>query len=429
VLSTKNATAFGGDLGKLMNQTTAGLVVTVNDCGTTNGIDLDPDDESIRGRVLAQKFKNYEPNTIVDKKLQGKIRNQKGKVLVRSALTCEAPEGVCSKCVGTLVAGGQGKLPSIGDSVGITASTSLGEPITQGALNTKHGGGAYAGKREFSGLDAISQVLQSPKVFPDKAELAQDDGRVISVEDAPQGGKIVNINNNEHYVPSGYEVLVKPGQEIMKGDQLSEGIVDPGEVVDLLGLGAGRRAYSETLKQIMEASKMGYVDKKNTELLARNAINHVQIDDPDGLGGYLPDDVVSYNKFQLNYSPPKDTRPVKVEEALRGDYFIQAPTLNFTIGTKINKKVASALKNAGIKDVMVSKEQPRFKSEMIRLRTASHSTNDDWLAKLQTSYLTDNLKKDIIRARDTDVESNVHFAPRLAVGEGFGKNVTETGKF
>lgn len=424
VVSTKSATARGGDWSKQAVQTTANLIVTSKDCRTNRGILLPADDSSMRGRVLATETAGLPAGTMVDKRvLQHFQKKGVKKVVVRSAMTCDQHEGICAKCVGGFYEGG--KLPKIGDAVGITGSQSLGEPITQGALNVKHQGGQAKGKREYAGFDVINQIAQSPETFPDRATVSELDGTVQDVQDAPQGGKYIFVDGEKHYVPQGYEIMVRPGDRVEAGDQLSDGIVDPGDIVRLRGLGEGRKFFAERLKKAMDDSGMDS-DLRNTEILARSAIDHVVVEDPEGIGDFLPDDVVSYNTLQRKYVPPADTKALKAREA-HGKY-LQSPVLHYSIGTRITPRIASTLEEAGIRDVRVTDTSPALRPEMSRLRTAAHS-NPDWLASMHTSYLKDQLSYAAVRGDTTDVRENTHFAPRLAIGTGFGKNVRETGKF
>jgi len=108
--------------------------------------------------------------------------------------------------------------------------------------------------------------------------------------------------------------------------------------------------------------------------------------------------------------------------------YLQNPALHYTIGTRVTPKIAKHLADAGFNEVFTSPTEPKFKSHMIRLRAATHN-NTDWLASMHTSYLKKQLSDSAFRGEDTNVESNVHFAPRLAIGENFGENIRQTGKF
>lgn len=423
VLSTKRATAKGGDLAKQMVQSAAKIVISENDCGARNGLDLSLDDKSLRGRVLATDVQDIPAGTILDRQALAQLR-KKGvqEVIARSPMTCQSKEGICARCLGL---NAEGKFPSKGDSVGITAAQAIGEPITQGALNVKHQGGAAGTSRRFAGFNVINQFVQTPDVFPDKAVLSKLEGQVTSINPAPQGGFYISVNNDAHYVAPGYPVTVKVGEKVEAGDQLSEGLPDPGEIVELRGLGEGRKYYATKLKELLDDSGME-ADRRNTEIMARAALDHLQISDVKENDEYLPDDVVSYTSFANSYIPPADTQ--KVEPTKSVGNFLQSPALHYTIGTKITPKIAQHLSKAGFNNVFVSKESPTFKPHMVRLRTASHHS-PDWLASMHTSYLKKQLNEAAIRGEDTDIESNIHFAPRLAVGQGFGENIETTGKF
>lgn len=420
VISTKSSTAKGGDMSKIMVQAAAPLVVTSKDCGVYNGIEVPVDDPSLVGRVLARDAGSLKAGTVLDRHALAGLQHSKvDSVIARSVLTCQAPEGVCAKCAGQWA----GKFPHIGEALGITKSQSIGEPITQSALNSKHTGGMSSGKKDFSGFDVISQFTASPETFPDRAAVAEQDGLVTKVEKAPQGGHYVYVGDEKHYVLPGYAVTAKVGDKVEAGDQLSEGLVDPGDVTRLRGLGEGRLYYTERLQKILGDSGMP-ADRRNVEMLARAALNHVVIDDPDGVGDYLPDDIANYNRVAATYSPPATAKSSKPKDAV-GKY-LQIPALHYTIGTRITPRIASHLEKFG--DVMVDDNAPGFTPEMSNLRTASQA-GDDWMSKLHTSFLRRNLSDSAIRGEDAQFRDNVHFAGPLAHGQDFGQNIDTTGKF
>lgn len=423
VLATKRATAKGGDLAKQMVQSAARLVITENDCGASNGIDLSSDDRSLKGRVLAKGVDGIPAGTILDKNSLANIRKQGiNTLIVRSPMTCQSKEGICARCLGL---NAEGKFPAKGESVGITAAQAIGEPITQGALNVKHQGGAASARNSFSGFSVINQFVQTPDTFPDKAILAKKDGQVNSIIDAPQGGYYVTVDNEPHYVAPGYPVTVRVGERVEAGAHLSEGLADPGEVVELQGLGAGRKYYSDRLKQLLEDSGME-TDRRNTEIMSRAALDHLQISDAKEGDDYLPDDVVSYTSFANTYTPPVDT--AKTNSLKSVGTYLQNPALHYTIGTRITPSIAKHLDAVGYKDIFTSKDAPTFKPHMVRLRAATHY-GTDWLASMHTSYIKKQLNESAIRGEESDIENNIHFAPRLAIGKGFAENIERTGKF
>lgn len=291
--------------------------------------------------------------------------------------------------------------------------------------SAKHTGGMSSAKRSYSGLEVIQQFTQSPEKFKDRAAVSELDGKVTSIEDAPQGGKFVFVGDEKHYVPTGHAVEVNVGDVVEAGDQLSEGLVDPEDIVRLKGLGAGRLYYNDRLNQIL-ADSGAKTDKRNTEILARAALRHVKITGNESVGNYLPDDVVDYNSLQSTYVMPEDTI-ISTPDAAIGKH-LQQPALHYTIGTRITPSVAKDLKDNSYTSVYAADSKPEFEPEMIRLRTASHS-NPDWIASLGTSYLTQQLQNASIRGDDSNYLYNDDYRPRLAFGVGFAKNIEQTGKF
>lgn len=291
--------------------------------------------------------------------------------------------------------------------------------------SAKHTAGMTQAKKTYSGLGVIQQFTQSPEKFKDEGAVSKVDGKVEKIEEAPQGGSYVTVAGKRHYILPGHAVEVKEGDTLEAGDQLAEGLVDPEDIVKYKGLGEGRRYYADRLNKIL-ADSGAKTDRRNTELLARAAIRHVRVTSQDGMGDYLPDDIVDYNSLQATYVPHESTKTLKTKDAV-GQY-LQRPVGHYTIGTRITPKVASYLNDHGYKEVEAAATAPGFTPEMIRLRTASHS-NPDWLASMGTSYLTKQLNEAATEGDDTNVLHNPDWRPRLAYGAGFGKNIEETGEF
>jgi Hint module len=295
---------------------------------------------------------------------------------------------------------------------------------TQLALNSKHTSGAATKKKSYSGLSWLQRFVQIPDNFPDRAPVAEQAGSV-SVQPAPQGGNYVYVGDKTHYVPQHLNLLVKTGQQVEAGQPLSEGIIRPDDVVRLRGLGEGRNYYATRLHQMLDDSGAAN-DRRNVEVVARAAVNHVRITDADGWKGHLPDDMVPYNHVLKDFEPAEDSEEKAPHEAV-GQY-LQKAALHYTPGTQLTSSMADQLHKAGYKSLLVSKTGPGFEPEMVRLQTQSFAT-PDWLAALGTSYLSKQLATRAQRGQDTNIRSNIHFAPRLAIGEGFGADAARTGKF
>lgn len=424
VSQIKRGTAKGGDLAKQFAQACADLVVRKHDCGTHNGLALDVQDKSLVGRVLASDAGGYRAGEFITRQMLHDFERSGIKTVVaRSPLTCSVENGLCAKCMGKYIDGF--KLPEIGDHIGAVSSSTSLEPVAQASLSSKHQGGMTEGKKSYSGLETIIQFTQSPEKFKDRAAVATVDGRVEDISDAPQGGKYITVDGVQHYVPSGHEPEVQVGQVVEAGDFLSEGLGDAEDVVKYKGLGEGRLYYANRLNRILADSGAGS-DKRLTEVLARGVLRHVRVTSNDGLGNYLPDDIVDYNALQASYRIPETAHAMKAKQAV-GKY-LQQPILHYTIGTRITPQVVKNLEAVGYDNVYADDEKPEFEPEMIRLRGASH-TSPDWMASQGTSYLSKQLAESVTRGDDTNVLHNPDWRPRLAYGAGFAKDLKTTGIF
>jgi hypothetical protein len=297
--------------------------------------------------------------------------------------------------------------------------------VLENGLIVSNTSGAASAKKEFSGFDVINRFVQVPDEFPDKAPVAEESGNV-TVNKAPQGGHYVRVGETEHYVPAGVELRVKTHDTVEQGDVLADGLARPNDIVRLRGLGSGRRYYAERLSKILEDSGMP-PDRRNVEVIARAAVNHVRIDDPEIAGdGVLPDDVVPYSTMVHNVTAPDDATYDAPGNAIGKHLY--APALHYTVGTKLTPRMTKRIADAGIANVFTSAQAPGFHADMTRLQTATHA-NPDWLAAMNTSYLQKQVSERALRGQDTNIESNINYAPRLAVGENFGAKTKSTGMF
>ncbi len=246
VTSTKVGTAKGGYLGKLMAQVAAPLVVTEQDCGTTNGIDLSTDDDDLRNRFLARDQSGLQAGGLLDRKSMAQLVNGKDKtVLVRSPMTCAAGHGVCQMCQGL---DEKGHLHPIGRPVGVRSAQALAEPLTQMALSARHGSlTVKETKLAPQGLKGVRQLLEIPKAFRHESILSPMAGVVTAVERAPQGGHYITVEKKKLYAAPELTVQVAKGDRVVPGDALTDGVPNPAKVVNYKGIGPGRAYFVDAL--------------------------------------------------------------------------------------------------------------------------------------------------------------------------------------
>ncbi len=425
-VSTKLAVAEAGYFSKQMSRAGMPVIVEEHDCGTHNGITVDVEDKDSIGCFLAKAVGGFNYNNEITGKMLGALKDKGiSSILVRSVLTCQAPAhhhpgAICQICCGKRERG----LPPIGDYLGITAATTLGEPLSQGTLNVKHESGSAKQKKvQASGFHFIDQLANIPDSFQNKAPLSHIDGVVAEVRVAPQGGHYVDIKadngrEEEYYVLPDLDVKVKKGQKVEAGDVLSDGIVNPAEAVKYKGIGEGRNYFAKTMREAFENSSLGGVNRRNFELISKSLIDHVKITNPKGLGDYLPDQIVAYHAIEKGYTPRKNSKKIRVDFA-KGSY-LEEPVLHYTIGTRITSTVIENLKKHGIDSITVHDEHPDFEPEMQRLLDVP-AHEQDWMHQLYST----NLERRLLKAVNTGASSNITGpspVPGLAYGLGFGLN-------
>ena len=387
-VSTKFATAKAGELGKLLSLASLEQVVTEDDCGTPNGIPVKVDDRDNIGSVLAQNAGKYDAGTVITKDVLADLKaSGEDEIVVRSPTTCNAKGGVCAHCAGMRE---NGRFPELGYNLGLNSASALAEQIAQNALNVKHSGRKTEGSG-YSGFDMLKRMATVPKTYADRAAVSEVDGTVTRIEEAPQGGSYVYVNDERHYVPARYKLLVKRGDVVEAGDQLSDGVINPADAVRLKGIGEGRRYFTERFTQAFRES--GYkANRRNVEAVAKALINNVVVDDEDSEGEMLPGDSVSYSRWSWGYRPRKDSVNVSPRQAI-GKY-LEQPALHYTIGTRITPKVAERLEKFKVRSVMANQNQVGVHPDMESVVETTGSS-DDWMARLGTTYLGKRLVEDV----------------------------------
>jgi DNA-directed RNA polymerase subunit beta' len=428
VIDLKTATADAGFYGKQLAQMTHRLLVTADDDDDDDedrkadalerGYPTDVDDPDNEGALLARPVGPYKRNTVLTPKILRDIKEMGTKdILVRSPIVGgPADGGVYARDVGFRE---KGRLPPAGDYVGIAAAQALSEPVTQSQISSKHSGGV-GGAGAISGFKALNALVQVPKKYPDGAAHAQTDGRVQEIRPAPQGGYYVQINGQDHYVPTERSLAIKKGDDLEAGDVLSDGMPNPSEIVKHKGIGEGRRYFVQAMRQVMGNSGIG-AHRRNIELLSRGLVNHVRL--TDEYGNYAPDDIVPYAMLERNWTP-REGSVAGAPQTLTGHY-LEKPVLHYSIGTKIGRGVLNNLNKYGIKNIQAHKEPPPFQPEMVR-GMANISNDPDWMTRMLGSYQEKGLMNSVHRGLSSDTAGS-SYVPSLAQGEQFGVTGTTSG--
>lgn len=422
VVDVKLATADAGFFGKKLSFAAHRLTVTEDDCGTQNGLPVDAGDHANVGAVMAMKKGEVGVGTILNLKNVKDLSALKGKIVIRSPLTCAAHSGVCSKCAGVRE---RGRLPDIGDNVGIAAAQAISEKISQGSLSSKHKGGVVTdGGDAAAGFEALDQQIEVPSSFRGAATLSQRDGVVDNIKPAPQGGNYIYISGEEHYVSPGRSLKVERGATVEAGDMLSDGVPNPGEITALRGLGDGRASWVKTFGEAMSDAGLSY-HRRNLELVARGLINHVRVTSADGAGDALTDEVVPYDALMRSYKPRADSTEVDVNTAA-GNY-LERPVLHHTAGTRLTPKMIAGITESGFNKVWVNKLPPPFEPEFVRaLDQAGKDPNP--ITRMSGSGLHKSILTGTARNLSSPKSDTSPYA-RLAEGPDFGASLSVDGTY
>lgn len=414
----KISVAQGGYGSKQFARALMPLQVVEADCETMNGISVSVDDKESAGSYLAKGVLDYNRNNEVTLKMLNDLRNKKvEKIVIRTPMTCQSNKkhhsgGLCQMCVGKREKG----MAAMDSYVGLVAGTAVAEPLTESAMKARHSGGAATSLGGQSGFKLINQLANVPKTFVGRAPLAQEDGFVTKVEKADAGGYFITVNNEEHYIGIDQEPKVQQGDRVEQGQVLSTGLVDPREVVKYRGIGDGRKYYMEAMKKAFDDSSLP-VNRRNFELIAKAAVDHVKITDPEGIGNYLPDQVVSYSAIEKDYNPRSDSKMLRIDMAY-GKY-MEKPELHYTIGTRVTSAVVRDLKEHEIESVLVNDQPPNFEPVMVRLVDVPEH-HEDWMHVLNSTNLAKRFVNMVNRGSTSDTKGPSPI-PGLAMGVGFGQ--------
>jgi len=407
-----------GAVAKVVVSNMEDLVVTEADCGTNNGIRKPTKDSNVVDRYLAERAGTYGVGTLVtDEVVATLLKAKVDTITVRSPLTCEIDGSVCQKCMGL---NEWGKAYPVGTNVGVRSAQAMTEPLTQFSLNAKHGVRLSGdGKGKLSGLTGFRVLTEVPKSFTDKAALAKHDGVVTKAVPAPQGGYYVYVNSTQHYSGPGLAPIVKIGDTVERGDALTDGTAMPNELVAAKGMGAGRHYLSTQLNELYERQGV-QIDHRHTELLARKAINYVEID-KDPTNTFLEGDVVQFDHVKRALRKRgKDTPLAQAANAV-----LAYPVLHYSEGTRLTPSVIAALKTANIKSVQVVQKDIEF-TPVMKSMIQTPLLSDDWMSRLSHRYLKKTLLDGAGMGMVSNIASTAPVPAYIASGQ-FGEG--EQGKY
>ena len=267
-----------------------------------NGI-IESLEDRITGRVLAEDIIDPETgekvaslNDSVDSELAKKIAKVRERVSIRSVLTCKSQFGVCIKCYGRDLAN-QSEV-EVGEAVGIIAAQSIGEPGTQLTMRTFHTGGV-AGDDITQGLPRVEELFEARKP-KHNAIIAEIEG-TVAVEDTGKGMRKVTITpeegeSREYAIPYGARLAVRDEMHLKPGDKLTEGSVNPHDILRVCGLRETQRYLVYEVQKVYKSQGVE-INDKHIEVMVRQMLHKVKIEE-SGSTDFLPGEYIDINSFE-----------------------------------------------------------------------------------------------------------------------------------
>ena len=215
------------------------------------------------------------------------------KVNIRTNLTCKAKSGVCAKCYGRDMS--TNDIVHVGEAVGVIAAQSIGEPGTQLVLRTFHSGGA-ASLDITSGLPRVEEIFEARN--PKGAAVMCDIGGKVTVNQIDKRNEVVIKGTTEesYMIPYGATLKVKTGDVVTPGTALTEGPLNPRDVLRTRGVKA---VQEYLLNEVLEVykSQMVSINAKHLEIIIRQMLKKVKIENA-GDTDLLPGDIVDIRKYE-----------------------------------------------------------------------------------------------------------------------------------
>ena len=265
---------------------------------------IEPLKDRIVGRIAAEELVNKETGEVIvplngeiTEPLADEVVKHYETVKIRSVLTCRSPYGVCRKCYGRdLGTGGQ---VQVGEAVGIIAAQSIGEPGTQLTMRTFHTGGV-AGDDITQGLPRVEELFEARKPKRN-AIIAENEGTVRVVpNEGKKGTNTIFITGEDgieldYLIPYGSRIIVKDGDVVSLGARLTEGSINPHDIMRVMGTEATQRYLVYEVQKVYKSQGVE-INDKHIEVIVRQMLHKVKVETA-GDADMLPGDMVDVNTF------------------------------------------------------------------------------------------------------------------------------------
>ena len=288
-------TADSGYLTRRLVDVSQDIIVREHDCGTHEGIEVSDikDGNQIVEKMSERLMGRYpledvidpntnevivDTNTLITESIADRIVAAGiDKVKVRTVLDCRTKHGVCAKCYGMGLA--TREEVNIGESVGIIAAQSIGEPGTQLTMRTIHSGGVAGVADITQGLPRVEELFEARK--PKGLAIVSEIDGVVKISDSKTNKEVTIVSNDNaktYVIPFGSKLRVREGDEVKAGTPITEGSINPNEILAINGADG---VYQYLIQEVQKVYRNQGVDinDKHIEVIGRQMLKKVRIED------------------------------------------------------------------------------------------------------------------------------------------------------
>ncbi|MBS6838117.1 MAG: DNA-directed RNA polymerase subunit beta' [Clostridiales bacterium] len=295
-------TADSGYLTRRLVDVSQDVIVREHDCGTDDGIIvsdimdgnevIEPMADRLEGRTIIGDLVSPETGELIaadgdmitHDKAAEIVKSGIKEVKIRSVVKCRSKVGICSKCYGMNLA--TAKPVNIGEAVGIIAAQSIGEPGTQLTMRTFHAGGVAQGDDITQGLPRVEELFEARK--PKGVAIVTEGAGTVHLSEAKQKREIIVTNQETgeaftYLIPFGSRIKVREGQEVEAGDPITEGSLNPHDIMAIKGETAVQNYFIQEVQRVYRLQGVD-INDKHIEVIVRQMMHKVKIENPGDTG-------------------------------------------------------------------------------------------------------------------------------------------------
>ena len=397
--------------------------------------------ERITGRYLCEDIKDKDGNVLVKANhmvtpRRAELIIKKGvdengeplkRIKIRTILTCRSHSGICAKCYGANMA--TGEPVQVGEAVGIIAAQSIGEPGTQLTMRTFHTGGV-AGDDITQGLPRVEELFEARK--PKGLAIITEFAGTATINDTKKKREVIVTNeetgeSKAYLIPYGSRIKVADGAQLEAGDELTEGSVNPHDILKIKGL---RAVQDYMLQEVQRVYRLQGVDinDKHIEVIVRQMLKKVRVEEA-GDSEFLPGTNVDILEFEdVNKQLVEEGKePATGEQIMLGITKASLATNSFLSAASF-QETTKVLTEAAIKgkidplvglkeNVIIGKHIPAGtgmkKYQDIRLESEEVESHEEPFLDLGNGYEDLNEGSELAETEEVSPENVAEEAPEL----------------